>query len=1503
MTINFLPGNPESSLTSVCYANWHSLDILSYCSGNNLIIIIKNFQFLQTIYLDADCSCCDINKHNGKIAITVADKVFIYRPDVQNYFDFKFNGNGKNLGLLNVRWELEMTIINDLDHSKINCINWSANCDLKNSEDSDDEDDSKTRKDAPEEFNTETNSELIVGSDKSLSFWRLFYKNKSSPTNKKLHPKLLWFKEQPSPIYLVKISPDSGLIASCGKFDKLVKIWKRLSFGIENAEFDLNYLKHSHFITNFRWKLTNDDSTDLPKDQSEISNSVYSSLSTPSLSSTNSKEVNTLYTLTTDSIVRIWSSFELDNKHFTQFNGALDLFENGGREFCTSGSNKTTEDFRFFAVMDNSVVNFCLNKMIDNLIVEQEQLLRNGKNFSSRRGSGSSITSYLQDKELKLTKLLNQSIELCFVIDKAGSVLLYAIENLSINPPKLAKIIKLNKENNINDLSLGPNCFPKHAKYLSFQDFVISSHYNSVTEETDNYINLIVHDLEKGSIRHIEFTLNEIFDSMFTVNDTSDNNSAFSDSTVNSFLSNSHRNGNGYYLSRNQNNYKTEHNRDFIGTLQHKFTGHNKSIKRLIRSNDGSSLLSLTRFSESFLWCPIKLGNTKRSKHHSSKHKSHHLQCNDAISGNTLSRKSVIKTSAPILDAIILNKNAEKVASLVTNINYKPLSFILLPEVSNNTKNIYHVVSIYSKKEIKSWEIEIGDSHKATAIRNFEIDSLPSEQEDILRISPIDPVGWNNTIDYEDSNLYKYDIKSSIQRPVLSIIDNKGNLRIYSMNIVGGNRIEWILKSLTRTNIKNCKFFRGSTLNKIAVVDESSKKLFIWDSMTKLLEYEEEFDAIIQDLDWTCTNTDFRSILAVGFQSRVLLYTQLRYDYTNESPSYGPIRSIDVSEATSHNIGDSIWLEDGTLVIGSGNQFFVIDKSIDVSKDFLSQRAIGSKQIISDDIFSLCSVLNGPLPIFHPQFLIQSLFLEKHEIVKKILVLLNEKLRSVELDPDGDILTDINSTLGIDIDKLTIEFSDNNDISDSGFQNHKLKKQNYQSLFIDGKNDGEDHKIFDKNLAFSLIEKLQKMKLPFLTRHQQITLVSVIETVLDIDINYKKILDSNGLRYYLGMKLFQLNATKIKNDHSLISIRDINFALHSGNKDILLNIVNEISHFELNWLTTKKLGLVYWLSNGKLVEIFEKIAKFEFLKSSERFKDPSKCSIFYLALKKKQILIGLWKTATGHPEQQKMVKFLSNDFKERRWKTAASKNAFALMGKHRYIEAACFFLLGDSLKDCCNVLIRQVKDLQLAIGVSRCYEGNDEGAVFKDILTSYLLPISIRDNDRWLRSLIYHMLGQRENSIQCLISDEEEVEEEIEEENDDDEEEEEHTSLRKSFLEYDPVLIVLYKNLRLQGVSSPNEYKFILKIISIYNRMGCDLLSLYIVKNWKFKYDFMGQSNNNNLKKISSHTFQTPSTTVPNNSTNTTPSNQEQKIGSGFEKKKFVEPPSSLEFDMGAFEF
>lgn len=50
-----------------------------------------------------------------------------------------------------------------------------------------------------------------------------------------------------------------------------------------------------------------------------------------------------------------------------------------------------------------------------------------------------------------------------------------------------------------------------------------------------------------------------------------------------------------------------------------------------------------------------------------------------------------------------------------------------------------------------------------------------------------------------------------------------------------------------------------------------------------------------------------------------------------------------------------------------------------------------------------------------------------------------------------------------------------------------------------------------------------------------------------------------------------------------------------------------------------------------------------------------------------------------------MTQFFANNFNEDRWRKAALKNAYALLGKQRFDHAAAFFLLAGNLKDAVEV--------------------------------------------------------------------------------------------------------------------------------------------------------------------------------------------------------------------------
>lgn len=82
--------------------------------------------------------------------------------------------------------------------------------------------------------------------------------------------------------------------------------------------------------------------------------------------------------------------------------------------------------------------------------------------------------------------------------------------------------------------------------------------------------------------------------------------------------------------------------------------------------------------------------------------------------------------------------------------------------------------------------------------------------------------------------------------------------------------------------------------------------------------------------------------------------------------------------------------------------------------------------------------------------------------------------------------------------------------------------------------------------------------------------------------------------------------------------------------------------------------------------------------------------------------------------------------------------------------AAAFFLLADHLQDAVNVCLNQIKDLQLAIAITRVYEG-DNGPTLRRLLENEVLAIAAQEGNRWLASWAFWMLKRRDMAVRALI--------------------------------------------------------------------------------------------------------------------------------------------------------
>ncbi|XP_055842018.1 dmX-like protein 2 isoform X1 [Episyrphus balteatus] len=255
-------------------------------------------------------------------------------------------------------------------------------------------------------------------------------------------------------------------------------------------------------------------------------------------------------------------------------------------------------------------------------------------------------------------------------------------------------------------------------------------------------------------------------------------------------------------------------------------------------------------------------------------------------------------------------------------------------------------------------------------------------------------------------------------------------------------------------------------------------------------------------------------------------------------------------------------------------------------------------------------------------------------------------------------------------------------------------------------------------------------------------------------------LDDCALRFLLAMKHFSyLMRCLPLNQRSHfqkqgVGTSNIVWAFHSEGEEELLNLIPSYTKGELKWSTLKELGVGYWLKNiTVLKQCIEKLAKSAYQSKH----DPLDAALYYLAMKKKSIVWGLFRSQ----RDEKMTAFFQNNFSDDRWRKAALKNAFVLLGKQRFEHAVAFFLLANSLHDAIEVCLNKLEDFQLALVLTRLYEGEldvNTPSTYKKLINEHLLGIdadgqdvSKAHPDPFLRSIGFWILKNYSASLSTLL--------------------------------------------------------------------------------------------------------------------------------------------------------
>ncbi|XP_060557818.1 dmX-like protein 2 isoform X5 [Ruditapes philippinarum] len=320
---------------------------------------------------------------------------------------------------------------------------------------------------------------------------------------------------------------------------------------------------------------------------------------------------------------------------------------------------------------------------------------------------------------------------------------------------------------------------------------------------------------------------------------------------------------------------------------------------------------------------------------------------------------------------------------------------------------------------------------------------------------------------------------------------------------------------------------------------------------------------------------------------------------------------------------------------------------------------------------------------------------------------------------------------------------------------------------------------FSSSQAQLLGKHLTHMHLPGLSGQDQMYLLALADTVAQTKTDFAEsfeptstlqqdgvhtaeTLDDCGLRFLLAMRHYHYlmrslpPVQRVQLHKQGLKTFNLVWAFHSEATEELLSLIPTSQGLGLTWFDLKTYGAGWWIQNiNVLKRTTEKLAKDAFQKN----KDPMDAALFYLAMKKKNVLWGLFRSI----DNKRMSEFFRNDFTQDRWRKAALKNAFDLLGKQRFEHAAGFFLLGGSLNDAVEVILDKLHDLQLAIVVCRLYDGEDMmSETVKKILCTNILgkeDVSQTNHvkmhpDPFLRSMTYWLFKDYRNALQTLLQNE-----------------------------------------------------------------------------------------------------------------------------------------------------
>jgi hypothetical protein len=1284
-----LPGAPAEALQAITTFTFRWKRYIVYISGKQLNILRSPTELVQAITFDEELVAVRAEgEESAKIAVASSANVWVVESTTNDWNQ--------------VTWRKSLLLKREDAGDETRSLSWGID------------------------------GELLVGGSRLVSLFSVLPSSRgSSPvrtaaeTGHLEERHVLWSKSVPSALQAASFSPSASLIASFGPRDRLVKIWRRLSF--EEGLFDYTYLPHPGPVTHIEWRRP-----DAPKLEEEADES--DDARAKSYGTRNEDDQELMYTFCADGILRVWKTGGLHELEVMVLHTSIDLVGAIPHSPSLSSTGAAApKPTRYAFILSSGTLSNAISAAISKQHVGR-------------------LTHSLEH----LKEISSKHPDAVVTLDGLGRMSAWGLQ------------------------TIGHRRRPSTPSGNSKQAFHIAH-----AEDLDL-------KLPVGSNARFEAWFDG--DQLNVVAHSFGGSVSWWQGGVEQFLSPATKGSDRLVCSANWSG-----NKDAVAGL-----GSPTAKEGLLTWTSIGGLTHLTTAPKSpLLLAAFSIPNTKGLQR---------SQIMDAYSlddqNNTLcvdnSAVFVVGASGALLASAAHSQDqALRLLRIQANDSQSRQSFILL-----NRSGAYTIVTVSDLGSPSHVQVAISRRQELPVMENLS-DSSSAWKDAQVVPHPRRPTWLRLVAVNEEGAVWRRDVPSH------ALLDDASKATEAPLLFLSG---------LTGPSLLD------ATCDVAVLASADGRNIVVLDLKGGYVEHRQELRHVVQYARLNvCKRSssdhvgDTNTTLAIAYSDSVDILAQARYEQASsaEQHTWHHLKRISIS-GIGLRISAIAWLPRDELVIAAGHSLFRSDGLVagtEVVPELRDRLDMEPTSAIRSG--SLMHALRLPLVSWHPHFLHQLVMRGQLHSATGILRRLE---RSLRFYTEGDDL-------------------------------HPLLDAKPQDISA-GKAHA-DNALLDSDTINSLQQQLEEIDLPKTSDTEQDRLKIVLGTIIYMQ-DHIGSLDENGLRYLFSWKLhvLELEAKRSSNNDKSISNgddgpppvvpamswREIVFAYHSESQQPILEALHNYYGGKLDWPTVRQLGIPAWLhavraaqSEGSdlasLEQIFETLAQKAFRATYPP--DPTRASLFFLALKKKATLLALWRIAVGNKEQRTTSNFLKRDFTLEENRTAARKNAYALMGKRRFEYAAAFFLLANDPASAIRILAGQCQDLPLAIAVARVYCDDGSPELMK-FMEERVLPSARQAGDRWLLSWVHEMMGHSHLAAQALVVPVDKFEVKDAE------------RLPRHWQQDDPLTLKLYQHLRDRPIKpgqskksrslggEQHEYRAILRAARILRKMGLWLLALELVSTWRF---------------------------------------------------------------------